>query len=207
MIKKIIFWDFDGVLMNSNFVRDKGFELVLSNFPKEEVSKLMDFHRANGGWSRYVKFRHFFEEIRNESVSASKINEFAMKFSEVMLQELINPKLLIQDSMSFVTKHQDKYSMHIVSGSDGNELNKICDGVGIKKLFKSINGSPTPKINLVKDIITLEGYDPEECLLIGDSINDYEAAMANSIDFYGYNNPKLNEVGLNYIQSFESFHL
>ena len=61
---RVIFWDFDGVILNSNKVRDKGFETVLSGFPKEEVDKLLKFHRQNGGLSRYVKFRYFFEEIK-----------------------------------------------------------------------------------------------------------------------------------------------
>lgn len=56
-----IFWDFDGVLMNSNAVRDKGFELVLANYPKNQVKQLMNFHQANSGLSRYVKFRFFFK--------------------------------------------------------------------------------------------------------------------------------------------------
>lgn len=65
---KTIFWDFDGVLMNSNAVRDKGFELVLADYPKDQVKQLMDFHQANGGLSRYVKFRYFFENIKFKSI-------------------------------------------------------------------------------------------------------------------------------------------
>ena len=66
---KVILWDFDGVLMNSNSVRDLGFEKVLAGYPVEEVKSLMKYHQANGGLSRYVKFRYFFEEIRKENVS------------------------------------------------------------------------------------------------------------------------------------------
>ena len=40
---KTIFWDFDGVLMNSNAVRDRGFLEVLKQYPKVEVDKLMKF--------------------------------------------------------------------------------------------------------------------------------------------------------------------
>ena len=61
---KIIFWDFDGVILNSNKVRDSGFEIVLKDFPKNQVELLLNYHRQNGGLSRYVKFRYFFEVIR-----------------------------------------------------------------------------------------------------------------------------------------------
>ena len=36
---KAIFWDFDGVLLNSNDIRDKGFSDVLKDYPYEEVER------------------------------------------------------------------------------------------------------------------------------------------------------------------------
>lgn len=42
--KKNILWDFDGVLMDSMPVRNKGFELVLKEFPNKQVQDLMQFH-------------------------------------------------------------------------------------------------------------------------------------------------------------------
>jgi len=193
MIKNI-FWDFDGVLMNSNAVRDKGFEMVLMEFPPEQVEKLMQFHRENGGWSRYVKFRHFFEEIRNESVSKEDIDRWASKFSEVMLKNLIKAELLIEETLSFVKRNHEKFNFHIVSGSDGNELRTICKGVDIEKYFITIQGSPTPKTKLVADILESNDYKPKESILIGDSKNDYDAAIDNGLFFKGYNNPQVEKL-------------
>ncbi|MCH5322634.1 MAG: hypothetical protein J1E31_03515 [Helicobacter sp.] len=48
-------------------------------------------------------------------------------------------------------------------------------------------------------------YTPQETILIGDSINDYEAANANHIDFYGYNNISLKQHSKRYIVSFRDF--
>lgn len=189
LIDKIttIFWDFDGVLMNSNAIRDKGFEMVLANYPKDQVRQLMDFHQANGGLSRYVKFRCFFEEVRGEKITDEEVQAWADQFSEIMLANLINKDLLIKETNDFVKANYQNYKMHIVSGSDGNELRKICEGVGINNYFKTIEGSPTPKKKLVADILEKENYKSDECVLIGDSFNDYEAAKHNKILFMGYN--------------------
>lgn len=188
---KVIFWDFDGVLMDSNAVRDLGFERVLSEFPKEQVDQLLAFHQANGGLSRYVKFRYFFEEIRNESITDDEILIWAERFSLIMKELLVNPKLLMEKTLNFVKENQEKYIMHITSGSDQNELRFLCQSMGIDHLFISIHGSPKPKKEWVKELIDVHGYKKDECVLIGDSYNDFEAASFSGIHFQAYNNAKL----------------
>jgi phosphoglycolate phosphatase-like HAD superfamily hydrolase len=199
---KTILWDFDGVIMDSMPVRDKGFEIVLQDYPQEQVSLLMEYHRNNGGLSRYNKFRYFFEEIRKESITDSEITVLAEKFSVVMLQNLLDPSLFIEDSLRFIKKNYTKYNMHIVSGSDENELRYICKTLGISEYFNSIHGSPTPKKELVKSLLIENNYKKEDTCLIGDSFNDLEAAFANNISFYGYNNQKLLSESTKYIQYF-----
>lgn len=199
---KTILWDFDGVIMDSMPIRDKGFEIVLKGYPKEQVSLLMDYHRNNGGLSRYNKFRYFFEEIRKESITDVEIKVLADEFSVVMLENLLDSNLLIEDSLKFIKDNYSKYKMHIVSGSDGNELRYICEALGLSKYFISIHGSPTPKKELVKQVMISNSYDNTEICLIGDSYNDLEAAEINSISFYGYNNEKLLNKSTRYIRSF-----
>jgi phosphoglycolate phosphatase-like HAD superfamily hydrolase len=199
---KVILWDFDGVLMQSNEVRDIGFEKILEEFPKDQVDELMVFHKRNGGLSRYVKFRYFFEEILKQTISDEKVNELAASFSKIMKELLVDPSLLIQDSLEFVRQNHSNISMHIVSGSDQVELRYLCEAMNINKYFKSIHGSPTPKKQLVKEVIESNSYSKNQMVLIGDSINDYEAAVENGIQFIGYNNTMFEESDVFYIKSF-----
>jgi len=192
---KIILWDFDGVIINSNSVREAGFRNVLDQYPKEQVEKLIDYHNINGGLSRYVKFRYFFEEIRNESITDYMILVLAEKFSKIMNEFLVNPNLLISPVIKFINEQYNLgKKMHIVSGSDGNELRKLCKALKLNHFFVSINGSPTPKTNLVKNIIENGCFSTSEYCLIGDAINDFDASKDNSIKFFGYNNLKLKNL-------------
>ncbi len=75
--KEVIFWDFDGVIIDSEKVRTAGFEKVLRDYPKEEVEQLIQYHKKNGGLSRYVKFRYFFEEIRKSPISDERVDELS----------------------------------------------------------------------------------------------------------------------------------
>jgi HAD superfamily hydrolase (TIGR01549 family) len=163
----------------------------LEEYPEEQVNQLMEYHRLNGGYSRYVKFRYFFEEIRNEQISVEEVDNWAQKFSKIVLKELVNPELLIQENLNYIKKNHQSIKMHVVSGSDQNELRYVCSQLGIDHYFQSIHGSPKPKNDWVKEIIELKGYGLNECLLIGDSVNDLEAAEFSGIHFMAYNNKKL----------------
>jgi HAD superfamily hydrolase (TIGR01549 family) len=188
-----IFWDFDGVILDSMSIRDIGFEKVLKNFPDFQVEELISFHKKNGGLSRYVKFRYFFEEIRKEDVSDQEVLKLSEEFSIIMRKLLVDKNLLIQDSLNFITKNHENYKMHIISGSDQNELRYLCENLGLSSFFISILGSPTPKTEIVKETLKKYKYFKNEVIFIGDSINDYEAAMDNKILFMGYNNSELEK--------------
>ncbi len=194
-IPKVIFWDFDGVILDSMPIRDKGFLNIFRDYPKELVVKLLEYHHQNGGLSRYVKIRYFYEELLKQPISEQQLQLLAVQFSEIMRKELINKDLLIQDSMGFIQKYYSISNFHIVSGSDQNELRYLCKELEIDNYFQSIHGSPTPKKQLVENILKEKNYPLSDCVLIGDSINDYEAAIYNQIGFWGYNNEKLKDFG------------
>jgi len=186
---KVIFWDFDGVILDSNEVRDLGFIEALKEYPSAQVEKLLLFHKKNGGLSRYVKFRYFFEEIRKETTNKETMEGLLDRFSLIMKDQLVNPYYLIEENLKVIKELYGNSAMHIVSGSDQTELRYLCKCLKIDHFFESINGSPTPKIELVKKLIQYHKYLIKDCVLIGDSVNDFEAAQANEISFVGYNYP------------------
>ena len=122
-----------------------------------------------------------------------------------MREKLVDPNYLISDTISFLQKNNKKYNFHIVSGSDQEELRFLCDELNISKYFLTINGSPTPKNDLVFNLLNLFNIKKSDTCLIGDSINDYEAAVINDISFFGFNNLKLKKLDSNYILKFEHF--
>ncbi|WP_164469275.1 HAD family hydrolase [Aliarcobacter cryaerophilus] len=204
---RTIFWDFDGVILDSMPIRDYGFVKIFEDFDKNLVDKLLEYHTKNGGLSRYVKIRYFYNELLGQVVSDEKVQELADKFSTIMRAELTNKKYLIAQTVEFIEKNYKNYNFHIVSGSDEKELNYLCDELGLRIYFKTIEGSPTHKNDLVKNILKKFSYHPKECVLIGDSINDYEAANINGMKFYGYNNEKLREVSDKYIEKENSINI
>jgi beta-phosphoglucomutase-like phosphatase (HAD superfamily) len=56
MIETIIF-DFDGVILESVTVKTEAFRELFSSEP-DCPDEIVEFHKRNGGMSRYDKFRH-----------------------------------------------------------------------------------------------------------------------------------------------------
>ena len=203
---KNILWDFDGVILDSMKVRDWGFREIFKKFNKDEVYKLIEYHRENGGLSRYVKIRYFYENILERPIKKEEVLDYAENFSLLMKTKLTDKSNLIQDSVRFIQGKFNDYNFHIVSGSDQEELRFLCHELDLSKFFLSIHGSPTAKKTLVKDLISNFNYDKNKTILIGDSINDYDAAVKNDIDFYGYNEITLDNLSKFYIHDFNEFN-
>ena len=72
---KNIIWDFDGVLINSNQIREAAFREAFSGYPKN-ITELIEFHKLNEGLSRYVKIEYFFNEILNQKLSKKRVMKF-----------------------------------------------------------------------------------------------------------------------------------
>ncbi len=199
-----LFFDFDGVIMDSMPVRTDGFRKVLVDYPEHLVDRLVQYHLENGGLSRYHKFRYFFEELLGEDLSDDDLQNLCGRFSVIMKESLINPDLLIRETVDFIEQHHEEFPMYVVSGSDEKELNYLCKAMGIDRFFREIKGSPVPKKENLKNLI--DQYKPERSIMIGDSINDFEAAQFVSIPFYGYNSDELMNKGKYYIRNFNDLY-
>jgi len=201
-IYKNIIWDFDGVIIDSQAIKDYGFTTIFEGHPPGKIDAFLAFHHANGGMTRFVKIRYFFEQLLQQPITEEEVQLLARRFSEITTQLLIKPELLIADSLDFIRQYHTQYRMHIVSASEEQELRLVARTQGIDQYFVSIQGSPTVKKENVQKVLAANQYVLADTCLVGDAINDYEAATLNGIDFYGYNQPKLKGKGAGYIESF-----
>ena len=199
-----IFWDFDGVIINSDDVRTEGFKYIFDSYSKKYIEKLINYHTINGGLSRYEKIEYFSQKILDKKLDDEAKRQYAQLYGDFCKERLCDKNLLIKGSISFIKENYKKFNFHLVSASDEKELIYLCSNLDIKKYFKSISGSPVNKIDNIKKLLKSNNYNESSCCLIGDSINDKFAATENRISFFGFNNKQLINDS-KYIHTFESF--
>ncbi len=203
MYKNIIF-DFDGVLADSNPVRINGFKELFKEFPQEQVDALVAFSTVNGGLSRYVKIKHFFNSIRHEDVQQQDIDRYAQKYSVIVKADVIAAEA-IDGSVEFLKSFAGQYTYSIVSGSDQTELRDVCQQRGIRLFFKEILGSPVSKEQNLDDLIRKNAWEIGSCVFVGDSVNDYKAAHAVGVAFIGRNSGMTDWRAYTDVQAFDVF--
>ena len=88
-MKKIeaIFLDFDGVILESVEVKGWAFGKLFEDHP-EHVDKIVAFHHANGGMSRFDKFRYIYKKMLKEPLPEKQFEA---------LCEIIGNPALVQD--------------------------------------------------------------------------------------------------------------
>ena len=198
-----IFWDFDGVILNSDKVRTEGFRYIFDSYSKKEIDRLINYHKINGGLSRYEKIEYFSQKILDKELNEREKKEYAQLYGRYCKDRLCRKNLLIQNSINFIKENHKNFNFHLVSASDEKELIYLCSNLDIKKYFKSISGSPVNKIENIKKLLKSNNYNELKCCLIGDSINDKLASIENNISFFGFNNKQLIKDS-EYIHTFKS---
>jgi phosphoglycolate phosphatase-like HAD superfamily hydrolase len=200
-----LLFDFDGVIVESEVIRIDGFRAIFSHEPPALVERLIEYHVANGGLSRYAKIRWFYETQKRQVCPDDELAGLAQRFKTIMLERMKAPGLVIPKTLDLIRAVHGRVPMHICSGSDGGELREICKAHGIDSYFETIEGSPTPKDELVRNLMAKFGYDAAHTIFIGDAINDLTAAKANGLWFYGINNENLRAISDAYLDDFIGF--
>ena len=182
-IKSIIF-DYDGVIAESVNVKTDAFAELYKSYGNNIVQKVIKHHEANGGVSRYEKFKIYHKKYLKENIDKCKVGELAKKFSNLVLQKVINSHYVL-GVYDFISLNYKKYDFHISTGTPTDEIDIILKRKSIRKFFKEVYGSPEKKDLHIKKILEMYGYKKSEVVFIGDALSDRDAAKNNDIFFIG----------------------
>jgi len=175
------------VLAETNRIRIDGFkELFGSEYPVEAVEQLVQYASMNGGLSRYLKIRYFFEQILNTAIEDARVTELATAYSNIVKDRVIAAPA-VHGSEEFLAAWQGRSTCAIISGSDEHELQEVCRARGIAGYFGTIMGSPRTKHENIVRLLDQMDWRAAECLFIGDSVNDKEAADEAGVPFLARN--------------------
>ncbi|MCT4560948.1 MAG: HAD family hydrolase [Crocinitomicaceae bacterium] len=174
---KNIFFDFDGVIKDSTRVKSDAFYALYEPFGKEIAMKVVEHHQLHGGVSRFEKFKLYHQEHLGVSLNEKEIQEWAHKFSELVLEKVISADYIEGAPGIFKELKRQNINCFIITGTPQNEIEFILKELGIYDYFKAIGGSPIKKKEWCDTFLSGFKLSANETLFIGDATTDYEAAQ------------------------------
>jgi phosphoglycolate phosphatase-like HAD superfamily hydrolase len=180
-----VFFDFDGVILDSVDVKTKAFAKMFREYGPEVEKRVVEYHLNNGGVSRFDKFRYYYEKILNKPVNEEIIKTLSEQFLNLVMDGVLTSPFMPGARETLENLKERSITAYIISATPENEISLIVDEKGLSKYFKEVHGSPRKKWEICQEIINRKNYNPQNCLFIGDAMSDYEAAQRNGICFLG----------------------
>ena len=72
-----VYFDFDGIILDSVDVKTSAFSKKFEEYASEVQKQVIQYHLENGGVSRFEKFSQYYEKILNKPIDEVKIQKLA----------------------------------------------------------------------------------------------------------------------------------
>lgn len=175
----VVYFDLDGVIINSNSIKSKAFEIAVCSYGEVEREKFKIYCKKSGGISRYERFTFFVEKILNLSNSPELVQQLIREYESILSSNFDDVE--VDFGLIEIRKILPKAKFYIVTGSKTREAISLMRKLDLINLFDGgIYGSPTCKIDILHE---LRKVNPSNSIYIGDSAYDYHSAVQNNIHF------------------------
>ena len=178
---KLIFWDFDGVIKDSVSAKSDAFELLFLPFGRELASRVRSHHELNGGVSRFKKIPTYLSWV-DVSPADCTVTDYCDKFSKLVIDAVIQSPN-VPGVFNYIKANQFNQLFVLVTATPIDEIKTILKSLEICDLFADIFGSPDEKYQCIAQTLEKYSIKPEQALMIGDSLSDYQASTRSGVKF------------------------
>lgn len=179
-----VFFDFDGVLVDSGGIKTDGFRILFNQYEDRVVEEIAKYHQLHGGISRVDKIRHIHHHMLGTALTDDELALWAQKYSRLVLEKVISVDW-IAGAEEFLKSVYGTVPIFVISGTPEDELKEIITRRNIDHYFQEILGSPVRKPAHIRNLLSDYNLTPEQCVFVGDALTDYNAAIETKLCFIG----------------------
>lgn len=174
-------FDCDGVVLDSNRIKTAAFATAAAPYGQSAADALVAYHVANGGISRFAKFRHFLDAIVPAGAAGPAMDDLLAAYAAAVADGLAS--CAVAPGLAELRAATSDARWLIVSGGSQDELRAVFASRGLDAMFDGgIFGSPDTKDEILAREIAA-GTIARPALFIGDSLYDHRAARTAGLDF------------------------
>lgn len=176
-----IIYDFDGVVLDTVQLKIDAFCKVYQCEAPDKIEAVRSFAEANGGLSRFEKFRYFERSVFGRNDDPTALGALCAAYAQFVEKGVAEAGYIPGAPECFAAA--GLVSQHIVSAAPEEDVLKALDQRCISHYFHTVSGAPKSKLAEFEKIISANEFDPLRVLAIGDSLAEYHAAVTLGIPF------------------------
>lgn len=181
---RAIFFDFDGVLAESVAIKERVFRELFEPYGDDIVAEVIELHRALGAISRVIKIERIHRDLLGRPLAEAELAAWAKRYATTVERQVVEcPE--VPGTSALLEDQSARMPLFVVSGTPEAEMRRIVDARGWNRYFSGVFGSPRLKAEIVRTALAKHGLDAGDCLFVGDTFTDHDAARATGMPFVG----------------------
>jgi phosphoglycolate phosphatase-like HAD superfamily hydrolase len=180
--------DFDGVVLDSVDLKTGAFAAVFAGEPADARARIMEYHGAHNGISRYEKFRWAYREVLRRPLPPEEEAALGARYNR-LVEDAVVAAAEIPGALDFV--RACPLPVFVASGTPEEELRRVVARRGWEALFAGVRGAPARKAPILRGIADSLGAGPGALVMVGDAMTDHDAARDAGARFLGVVAPGL----------------
>jgi phosphoglycolate phosphatase len=172
-------FDFDGTLVGSAAAKRMAFFDI---FPHEAAAIVEAVLADDPDGSRYRVIPRMIELARGQGVVLPDV-DYVARYGEVA-EHRVAAAPELPGATTLLGRLASVLELHICSNTPRDSVRRHVAARGWSGCFKSVEGYPTTKRELIASVIASRRLQPSRVAMVGDSVSDREAAAANGCAFF-----------------------
>ncbi len=187
-----IAFDFDGVIVESGPIKQRAFLELFADRP-ELAPAILAHHRRHLGVSRYDKLAWIHRELLGRPLAADELEALGYRYSHLVVEQVVACPL-VPGAGSLLRELAGRVHCFVVSATPQAELERIVERRGLGAYFRELHGTPGAKADTLAGLMAAHRLSPDELMMVGDGLSDYQAARAAGIEFILRQTPEQEEL-------------
>ncbi|MFQ5525880.1 MAG: HAD family hydrolase [Thermoanaerobaculia bacterium] len=172
---RAVFFDFDGVILESVSIKDGAFRDLFAHLP-EHLDRILEHHREHLGHSRFEKFEWVYRRLLRRPLDEGESRRLGESFSRRVEERMLSCPA-VPGAVELLSALRGRIECMVVSGTPQAELERLIDGRDLRRYFRDVRGTPPAKGRHFVELLHRYRLEPEEVLAVGDGLSDYRAAQ------------------------------
>lgn len=178
---RVLVFDFDGTLVDSDPIKWRAFEVCFDEFP-DQLPEILAYCRSFNHTPRDVKFRHVYEAILRRPYGPDIEQALLKRFERETTEPIVEAEA-IPGAEEFLRSVCRTHETGVLSSTPDGVLRTLLEGRGWTGYFKWIQGAPVDKARWLRDLRSRQGIALDSIVFFGDTPEDAEAAAQGGCCF------------------------